>query len=243
MGRPRAFRQEVRLNSRFGASAFWRVGGGYGTDQFGAWRRNASAQVTLRPSARLALSAEPSWQSGTDPRQYVTSLDGGTRTYGRRYVFAFIDRTTISARLRVNYTFTPNLTVEAYGEPFVASGQYSRFGELWAPRSRDLRTYGTDGTTVTVDSLGERTVVDGAETFTLSNRDFRVLSFRSNVVLRWEWLPGSTLFVVWQQNRRTSDEVAEAVRFSDLRRTTQAAGDNFLSVKVSYWLPVGLGGK
>jgi hypothetical protein len=70
----------------------------------------------------------------------------------------------------------------------------------------------------------------------------RVLSFRSNLVMRWEWSPGSTLFLVWQQNRRTSEAFGDPARFDELWRTTRSAGDNFLSVKVSYWLPVVLGG-
>ena len=241
MGRPREFRQEFRLNGPFGARTFWRVSGGYGTDEFGTSRRNVGGQLTLRPSDRLSLSAEPSWQKGVDPRQYVGRIAGGTRTYGNRYIFGYIDRTTISTKIRINYTFSPNLTLEGYGEPFAATGAYSRVGELAAPRSRLLREYGTDGTTVTIDSLGVRSVTDGASSFTLGNRDFHVLSFRSNVVMRWEWTPGSTIFVVWQQNRRTSDAYQQTLRVSELLRTARAAGDNFLSVKFSYWLPVMLG--
>ncbi len=243
MGRPREFKQDIRLNSRFGAQTFWRVNGGYGTDEFGTTRTNVGGQVTLRPSDRVSLSVEPSWQSGVDPRQYVTRIAGGTRTYGSRYIFGYIDRTTISTKLRLNYTFTPNLTLEGYAEPFLASGQYGQMGELTAPRSRLLREYGTDGTRVTIDSLGTRTITDGADSFTISNRDFHVLSFRSNVVMRWEWQAGSTLFVVWQQNRRTSENYGRAVRFNELFQTTRAAGDNFLSVKFSHWLPVAFGGR
>jgi len=145
-------------------------------------------------------------------------------------------------KLRANLTFTPNLTLEGYAEPFVASGAYSGVGELVAPRSAQLREYGTDGTTVTVDSTGTRTVVDGAQSFALGNRDFHVLSLRSNLVMRWEWTPGSTLFVVWQQNRRTSEAFGDPARFDELWRTTRTAGDNFLSVKASFWVPVVLGG-
>jgi hypothetical protein len=158
-------------------------------------------------------------------------------------VFAFIDRTTISTKLRANYAFSPNLSLEGYAEPFVATGHYSRFGELSAPRSRLLREYGTDGTTATVDSIGTLTVTDGGSTFTISNRDFNVLSFRSNVVMRWEWTPGSTFFLVWQQNRRTAEAFGDPARATDLLRTTRAGGDNFLAVKVSYWLPVRFGGR
>ena len=93
------------------------------------------------------------------------------------------------------------------------------------------------------DSMGKRTITDGTSSFTISNRDFHVLSLRSNVVMRWEWVPGSTLFIVWQQNRRTSDAYVQSLQPQELLRTTRAAGDNFFSVKVSYWLPVSLGGQ
>jgi hypothetical protein len=242
MGTGRSYSQELRLNSPFGARTGWRVNGGYSRDEFGGFRRGVGGQVTTRPMPALSLSAEPSYQQATDPRQFVTSLAGGTRTYGSRYIFAFIDRTTISTRLRANYAFSPNLSLEGYAEPFLASGDYRRFGELEAPRSKWLREYGTDGTSVRVDSSGSRAVVDGNESFSISNRDFHVLSFRSNLVMRWEWTPGSTLFVVWQQNRRSSQAMGDPVRFNELWRTTSAAGDNFLSVKFSYWLPVRLGG-
>lgn len=242
MGLPREFRQEFRVNNPYGAKTGWRLNGGYGVDEFGAWRRNVSGQITLRPSPRVSVSVEPTLQSGTEPRQYVTRIAGGTRTYGNRYVFAFIDRTTISTKLRANYAFSPNLSLEAYAEPFVASGRYSRMGELSAARSRLLREYGTDGTTVTTDSVGTRKITDGASTFTISNRDFNILSFRSNMVMRWEWTPGSTFFLVWQQNRRTAEAFGDPARAIDLFRTTRANGDNFLAVKVSYWLPVRFGG-
>ena len=243
MGKPREIKQDIRLNSQFGAQTFWRVNAGYGVDEFGTQRGNVGGQITVRPSTRVSVSAEPTVSQGTDPRQYVTRIEGGTRTYGNRYVFAFIDRRTISAKLRLNYTFSPNLTLEGYAEPFIASGHYSNFGELSAPGSRLLRTYGTDGTTIAIDSAGTQRISDGASSFTISNRDFHVLSFRSNVVMRWEWNPGSTLFVVWQQNRRTNQAYEESVRLSELWRTTQAPGDNFFSVKFSYWLPVSVGGR
>jgi len=241
MGTPREFRQELRVNNNFGAKTGWRLNAGWEHDEFGAARYNAGGQLTLRPTPRLTVSAEPTYQTGADPRQYVTTIAGGTATYGKRYVFAFIDRTTISTKLRANVGFSPNLTLEGYAEPFVASGTYRRFGELTAPRSSALREYGTDGTSIVRDSAGVRTVTDNGSRFTIGNRDFHVLSFRSNLVMRWEWTPGSTLFVVWQQNRRSDLIFGDPARTSELLRTTRAAGDNFLSVKFTYWLPVRFG--
>lgn len=69
MGRPRYVKQDVRLNGPIGARTFWRVNGGYANDEFNTSRFNAGAQLTLRPSDRLSVSAEPLWQHGTEPRQ------------------------------------------------------------------------------------------------------------------------------------------------------------------------------
>jgi len=132
----------------------------------------------------------------------------------------------------------PDLTLELYAEPFAASGRYYGFGELLRPRSGSLRVYGTDGTTLTRGADGSVQVTDGTDSFTLSNPDFNVVDFRSNLVLRWEWRPGSTLFLVWQQNRSAARPVGDLVNPGRLWDSFTATGDNFLAIKIAYWLPV-----
>lgn len=239
MGKELAWGNEVRLTNASGDRTSWRLSAGWRRDDLGGARFSSGAGLTLRPAARVQLSVEPSFQQSTESRQYVTTVAGGaTRTFGNRYVFSFIDRTTIASRFRLNYAFSPRLTLEGYAEPFAASGHYHDFGELFAPRSSRLRVYGTDGTTVSRDADNLIAVTDGAESFVIVQNDFNVLSFRSNLVLRWEWNPGSTLFLVWQQNRRAEEILGERVRMSDLLSTTRAGGDNFVSLKISYWLPL-----
>ena len=232
--------QEIRLNSPFGSKTFYRVSSNWSRDELGGYRLSLGGGLTFRPTPRWQASLEPTFSRSTDARQYVTSVanSASTETFGRRYVFAFVDRVTISLKTRLNYAFSPALTLEGYAEPFVASGHFRDFGELRAPRTNALRPFGTDGTSIIAG--GSSYAISGRGTaFTLSDPDFNVLSLRSNVVLRWEWNPGSTLFLVWQQNRRAAETLGEPARFGDLRSTTRARGDNFLSVKVSYWLPMG----
>ena len=131
----------------------------------------------------------------------------------------------------------PDLTLEAYVEPFASSGRYSAHGELEAARSKYLRTYGTDGTTIQRESDGSYTVTDGSDTFSIPNLDFNVVSFRANLVMRWEWSPGSTLFVVWQQNRSGFEESGDLVGLSNLGDAFRAQGDNFFAIKLTYWIP------
>jgi hypothetical protein len=192
------------------------------------------------------VSVEPNYFTGVTSRQYVTTLDRlpeSDITFRRRYIFAFVDRSELAVRTRVNYAVTPDLTVESYAEPFVSSGQYHDFGELTAARSRILRRYGTDATTVTRNADGSHTVSEtlpsgAVDTFTLENGDFDVLSFRSNVVVRWEWRSGSALYLVWQQDRQADADVARPVRPSRLWRALGSRGTNLFAVKLTYWLPV-----
>jgi hypothetical protein len=169
----------------------------------------------------------------------VTTLSGGRpETYGQRYIFSYVDRSTWSTQLRMGYTLKPDMNIDLYAEPFTSSGRYYDHGELTAPSARSRRVYGTDGTTLTLASDGSRVITDGASTFTLRNADFNVRSFRSNIVFRWEWRPGSTLFLVWQQDRRISETISERIGVGDLFRSLTAPGVNSFVVKTSFWIPV-----
>jgi hypothetical protein len=171
-------------------------------------------------------------------RQYVTtSATGGAATFGARYVFAFVDRTTLSTQARVSFTLKPDLNLDVYAEPFAASGRYHGFGELRAPRSRSLRTYGTEGTAVSRLPDGGLRVADGAASFVVPDQSFNVRSFRSTSVLRWEWRAGSTLYLVWQQDRSRERDIGTRAGWGDMLGSVAAAGDNFFALKASFWLP------
>lgn len=238
MGRPSRSGFRLELENRAGARNRWEVEVGAEDDRAGGSSRDVELTFSFRPGARWEVTVDPSWARWEDPRQFVASLaDGPAETFGRRYVFAHVDRSEVSARFRLNYTFTPNLTLETYAEPFASSGRFHGLGELPQPRSFALRVYGTEGTAITRNSDGSHTVTVGTQTFTIGPRDFNVRSFRSNAVLRWEWRPGSTMYLVWQQNR-SADREWRTVRPDDLFDALGAPGDNFLALKVSYWIPV-----
>ncbi len=235
MGSPGGWGGDIELNGNEGKPAFWDVSLNLHRDGGGGWNRTLRGFVRVRPTPAIQLSFEPRWQRGVNSRQYVDALDNGTAaTYGGRYIFAKVDRTTLSAPVRVNYAFTPELSLELYAEPFAASGRYYSFGELPKARSYRIRKYGTDGTILVKQPDGSRFVTDGATSFTIDNPDFNVLSFRSNLVLRWEWQPGSTFFLVWQQDRFA--DATHDVGPRSLFDSFSAQGSNFVALKVSYWL-------
>ncbi len=237
---PQSWNWVVRLSNNFGARNGWVGRVYYGEDELGGETYRLSGELSIRPSSRFQFSATPNYLRDITPRQWVMTVDSGgsAATYNKRYVFGQIDQSTFLMDLRANYTIGPDLTLELWGEPFAASGHYYGLGELPRPRTFALRRYGTDGTTIVRDSTGDYTVTDGpSHTVTIPNPDFHFLSFRSNAVLRWEWRPGSTLYVVWAQDRGGSQAQVRAVGFRDLLDSFGARGDNFFAVKVSYWIP------
>ena len=237
MATPRIWNWQVTLANQAQARYSWTAVASYGKDQFGGWNSQATGSLTLRAAARWQAQISPTYSRAVDTRQYVMTAGGGSAaTYGSRYIFAAIERSTLSAQLRINYALTPDFTLEGYAEPFAATGRFYDFGELSAPRTSQMRVYGTGGTTLTRQPDQSYRVTDGAGTFTIASPDFNRLSFRSNVVLRWEWARGSTLFLIWQQNRQALFPVGDLVRPGSLWDATTAAGDNFIAVKATYWL-------
>ncbi len=237
MRTPGSYLFTASLNSRGNVPTTWSIRGTQQHDEFGGWNWSAATTLTVRPASRWQASIDPTYSRIVDPRQYVGTRAGGSpATYGSRYIFSYIERSTLSARFRLNYAFTPNFTAEGYAEPFTASGRYYDFGELSAARSGVQRVYGATetGTSIVRNDNGTSTVTDGASTFNLPALDFNRLSFRSNLVLRWEWLPGSTAFLIWQQSRAGSDATGRLIQLHDLSNAIQARGDNFLVAKISY---------
>ncbi|HET6616694.1 MAG TPA: DUF5916 domain-containing protein [Gemmatimonadota bacterium] len=210
-------------------------------DGLGGWNWRVDPEFTTQPTDRLTLTFTPRYVRNHDPRQYITTEAGGHEiTFGNRYLFGLIDQSEIAFPVRASYSFTPETSLEVYAEPFAASGRYADIGELAEPRTNDLRIYGeAEGTTATQDEeSGDWTFTDGDAEIQLENQDFNVLSYRSNVVLRWEWRPGSTFFLVWQQNRSGFEDEGSFVRPSDLYDSMTADGENTLAVKFTYWLPM-----
>ncbi len=207
------------------------------TNDDGAAAKRVSGTFSMRPGPRFQLSLSPFFDRVTEPQQYISTLSGGRPiTFDNRYVFAFIDRSTASMEFRLGLTLKPDVNLDVYAEPFAASGHYYDYGELLAPGSRERITYGTAGTLLAIQPDGSQLVTIGGITIPLRNRDFNTLSFRSNVVLRWEWRAGSTLYVVWQQDRADSRILGTRVGIDDAFRSVTAPGSNIFLVKTSFWI-------
>jgi hypothetical protein len=211
-----------------------------------------SVDVGLKPADNWEIRIGPDLNRVRLPAQYVTTVSDptATQTFGRRYVFAPLHQTTLGIETRLNVTFTPRLTVEVYAQPFVATNDFGALKELRAPRTFDFAAYGTQIGSATRDSAGRTTVdPDGAgpaRAFVVDDRDFTLASLRGNAVLRWEWRPGSTLYVVWQQERaeqlggieaaQRGRELGRLAVGDDLQELMRVRPVNVLMFKISYWL-------
>jgi hypothetical protein len=238
MGRGPGWNTQVSVGNRSASQTRVTASATLANNDDGASVRRISGFISFRPGPRWQFSAEPFYDRTTEPQQYATTMAGGRpETYGSRYIFGFIDRSTVSTKYRMGLTVRPDMNIDVYAEPFAASGHYYDYGELWAPRSRERLKYGTNGTTLVVNDDGSQTVTADGSTFA-ANRDFNTLSFRSNVVLRWEWRPGSTLYVVWQQSLGSTATIGDYVGLGDMFRSVTAPGPNIFVVKTTFWLPV-----
>ncbi|MBW3628090.1 MAG: hypothetical protein KY464_02220 [Gemmatimonadetes bacterium] len=227
-------------------------GGTYTEDRAGMHQTTANVSVGFKPATNWDIQVGPNLNTGYLPAQYVTTVNdpSATRTFGNRYVFAGLRQTTLGIDTRVNVTFTPSLSLQLYAQPFFSTNDFGALKELEAPRTYDFLEYGSDIGTVTRER-GARSRVDPdgagpAAGFRVDDRDFNLNSLRGNAVMRWEWRPGSTLFLVWQQDRSGRLAALDAERLGrelgtfDLGRNVEDLFDarpiNVLVFKVSYWL-------
>jgi hypothetical protein len=236
MGTPSGWTYDARLTGNPGTRVGWDTRVTLFRDELEGFRRAVAGGLQFRLAPRWQASLNVAYVRSRNAQQYLTRRDDGApATFGYRYIFSQIDQSQLSTPVRLNYAFTPDLTVEVYAEPFAASGRYSNFGEIPAPRARDLRLFGADGTSITAQPDGSHVVTDGGDEFTIRNLDFKRVFLRSNLVVRWKWAPGSTLFLVWQQNRARFATTGGVIGLGSLSESFAAPGDNFLAIKVSYW--------
>lgn len=202
-----------------------------------------SPGMALKPAANVFVQLSPSYEYDESAAQYVTTVEDPTASafYGSRYVFGFIKTRTLSLSTRLNWTFTPDLTLQLYAQPFIASGDYSSFREFAAPRTLDKVVYGEDVGTIVYDGETSTYHVDPdgagpAEPFSFQDPDFTTSALRGTAVLRWEYRPGSTIYLVWTQERYGNDSLGTFDLGRARREIFNQRPRNVFQIKATYWL-------
>jgi len=209
------------------------------TDEIGGGFAGGGLTVAGRPATNVSLSIGPSVTHTISPVQYVTAFEdpAATATFGRRYVFGRIDRIDASLESRIDWTFSPEVSLQLYLRPLISTGRYTDYRELDRPRALALPVYGVDKGTATENVDGSTTIDpgDGGEAFTVGDNDFTFRALQGNAVLRWEYRPGSTFFFVWQQQRSGYFVDDGRFRQRDVTDLFTDPGQNVFLVKFSYW--------
>lgn len=229
----------VRTDSR--KSIIMGLGGNYQKSEKGSYSFRMSPEIEMNLGTRLRLEFEPGYSKQVQIAQYIDSFDDETAVdmFGSRHIVAQIDRETISAEFRIDYTFTPKLSFQAYVQPYITVGSYSHFKEFERPESYDFVEYGKDSNMEIIKDGDDGYCLypNGSDgnSLDIENPDFNYKALVGSAVLRWEFRPGSTLYVVWTRNG--SDEQNPGVlNFNrDIKNLFKAESDNVFAVKLTYW--------
>ena len=212
-------------------------GGTYQINPSFQWFVNFS--IEFRPVPNISFNVSPQFERVFEFAQYVDTFDDplATNTYGKRYVFGELNQKTLSASIRLNWTFTPNLSLQLYVQPLISSGNYSNFKELAAGRTYDFNVYGENGSAFNPETnIADPDGNGPAQPFEIDNPDFNFKSLRGNAVLRWEYLPGSVVYFVWTQTRSESEEIGDFRFDESFSKMISAEPDNIFMIKLTYWL-------
>ena len=210
------------------------------------WNGGVWLTAQWKPASNVNLQLSPELFWNHDWLGWVDAFDDPTATHtsGQRYVFAQLDQTQLSASIRMNWTFTPKLSLQLYAQPLITSGKYSGFKELSQPKSYSFRFYTPDGVQYARDAEGNGTYTidpDGsgpAESYSFDDPNFDYRSLRGNLILRWEYMPGSALFFVWTHGRVEDGNRGDFNLPRSLERLSRADQDNILLIKATYWLGI-----
>jgi len=206
----------------------WRV-----MPENGSWSYGANGSLRWRPSSRANVSVGAFMNRRNEALQWVGRFGPETP----EYVFGRLAQTTAGVTARADWTFTPYLSLQLYAQPFVSAGLYDDFKRVVDSRAR---VYVDRFTGVMVQAGEDGRIngdIDGDGTLdSFGNPDFSVKQFRSNLVLRWEYRPGSTLFAVWSQGRNHFVRMGDFSFASDLGTLLEQPADDVFMLKVSYWI-------
>jgi Domain of unknown function (DUF5916)/Carbohydrate family 9 binding domain-like len=215
---PASWSSDFSLGSDDRKSLSAQLNGHLDSSRDGSYTHTLGMGITARPRSNLQISAGPSLTRLHDHTQYVTAIadPAATATYGKRYVFADLEQRTFALETRVDWTLTSRLSFQLYLQPFIASGDFHDYHALAAARTRDYTPFA----------------------WSAPDPDFNFRSVRGSAVARWEFRPGSALYVVWNENRANVAPFGDFRLRRDLRAIPTAPSHDVFLIKFSYWLPL-----
>lgn len=190
-----------------------------------------------QPFDAFSLSVSSEYEENPNKTQYVDELSFNDAP---RYITANIDQRTFSTSIRFNYSINPNLSIQYYGQPFISRGTYTDFNYVNNAAARDLNQRVTlfDTNQISrIDNEGSYLIdenLDGIIDYEIDDPDFSFVQFRSNLVVRWEYIPGSEIFLVWSQGVNGSGDPDHSLGRSLDGQILNQKLDNTFLLKATY---------
>ncbi|NJB70986.1 hypothetical protein GGR42_001448 [Saonia flava] len=197
---------------------------------------NIEFGVSYQPTNALRISAFPSYGINNDKLQFIDNIDVGGNT---RYLNGEIEQRTLSMSFRLNYTINPNLSIQYWGQPFISRGRYSNFKFITDPLAKEFTdrfSLYNDNQIFFIDEVyNVDEDLDDVTDFSFDNPDFSFVQFRSNLVVRWEYIPGSEIFLVWSQDvSQNADPQEELFRSLENNILGDQKPQNIFLIKATY---------
>ena len=222
------------VSAQVNANASWNESGG--------WNRTIGSTLTLKPASRLLFLVGPQVARSLTTAQYIRTVSDptATSTFGRRDVFGLLDQTQVSMTLRANAVLTPHVSMQVFAQPLLSAGTFTGFRELARPRTYEFLQYGGPTAALAYDAAARTYTAepdrDGpAGSFTFADPDFNLRSLRVNSVFRWEFRPGSTVYVVWTRQQLDNSRAGQFDLGRDVGALLSAHADDVVLVKFAYW--------
>ena len=190
--------------------------------------------ISVRPFPVLRIGFSTSIMQNHDLLQYITTLDYNSSD---RYIFGTIDQKTVGLTFRADLNITPEFSIQYYGSPFVSRGSYSEFKYIVDPEANEFNdrfmiyeNIQMSGGQYLLDENG-----DMIPDYAIDNPDFNFHQFRSNLVAKWEYRLGSSVYLVWSSDRTGNTSSSKASYGESLDQLFDLFPNNMFLVKLSYW--------
>lgn len=199
--------------------------------------KNFEIELGYRPFETFQFTISPAYSVNSNQLQYVTqqAFNGGSK-----YIMSNIDRKTLVMSIRLNYNITPDLTIQYWGQPFIATGDYDEFKYVTNSKADEISDRFSLYTSDQITYLSEDNMYviddnrDGNTDYSFNNPNFNVREFLSNLVLRWEYKPGSTVYLVWSQSRSGYENIGNFDFGHDIKNLFDQHPRDVFLVKFSY---------
>jgi hypothetical protein len=212
---PGMFFSHASVGTDYRKPISFRVGYRRSGHRYGRQYLSYNFGVYLKASERVSFSFNPEYSDNFNDAQWVTNIDRDDNGIKDHYVFGELVNKKIDLTLRANMIFNRRASLQFFMQPYITTGQYDNFKELTHAYTYDFNPY-------TIEN----------------NFDFKVSSLKSNLVLRWEYRPGSTLYFVWSRDYREKINNGDFHPVGDLSNLFAQTSNNIVMLKFNYWMTI-----